>query len=64
MRNSWGPSFGEDGYIRLKMGSNLCNIADGPTATSTRAGPSRHIAETDSMRSPQIGVPPFHSAVD
>ena len=37
VRNSWGSSFGEDGYIRLKMGENLCNIANGPTATSTTA---------------------------
>lgn len=37
VRNSWGTSFGEDGYIRLQMGKNLCNIANGPTATSTHA---------------------------
>ena len=35
VRNSWGSSFGENGFIRLKIGGNLCNIADGPTATST-----------------------------
>lgn len=35
VRNSWGPSWGENGYMRLKIGSNLCKISNGPTATST-----------------------------
>jgi C1A family cysteine protease len=28
VRNSWGVSWGENGYIRMKMGSNLCGIVD------------------------------------
>jgi len=35
VRNSWGVGWGEDGYIRLEIGSNLCKIANGPTATNT-----------------------------
>lgn len=27
VRNSWGPSWGEQGYIRLAYGENSCNIA-------------------------------------
>ena len=28
LRNSWGASWGEAGYIRMKMGKNLCGITD------------------------------------
>lgn len=28
VKNSWGSSWGETGYIRIKYGSNLCHIAD------------------------------------
>jgi len=31
VRNSWGTSWGESGYIWLKYGSNTCNIASDPT---------------------------------
>jgi len=31
VRNSWGASWGEKGYIRIAMGSNLCGVADDAT---------------------------------
>jgi len=31
VRNSWGTSWGEAGYIRLSYGKNLCQIASDPT---------------------------------
>jgi len=31
VRNSWGTSWGENGYIKLKRGSNICGIADEAT---------------------------------
>jgi len=34
VRNSWGTSWGESGYIRLKYGANTCAIANDPTYVS------------------------------
>eukprot|EP01036_Dinobryon_divergens_P022598 gene22598-30866_t len=31
VRNSWGTSWGESGYIRLKYGANTCDITNDPT---------------------------------
>jgi len=31
VRNSWNTNFGEDGHIRIKIGSNLCMINSEPT---------------------------------
>jgi len=41
VRNSWGTSWGENGYIRLAMGSNNCGIADEAMyVQATAAAPS------------------------
>lgn len=37
VRNSWGTSWGEDGYIRLSYGSNTCDITNDPTYVSVSA---------------------------
>lgn len=34
IRNSWGTSWGEDGYIRLAYGENTCDITNDPTYTA------------------------------
>lgn len=34
VRNSWGVTWGESGYIRLKYGSNTCDITNDPTYVS------------------------------
>lgn len=36
IRNSWGTSWGESGFIRLKYGSNTCDITNDPTYTNTK----------------------------
>jgi len=35
VRNSWGTSWGESGYIRLAYGSNTCDITNDPTYVET-----------------------------
>lgn len=54
VRNSWGAEWGENGYMRLKIGDNLCNIASGPTATSTSiVTPSPHPAPSKCKDKPE-----------
>lgn len=36
VRNSWGTSWGEAGYIRLAYGKNMCAIANDPTYTAAK----------------------------
>jgi len=41
VRNSWGTSFGESGFIRLELGTNLCGINMCPTkVTAEDVSPS------------------------
>jgi len=36
VRNSWGTSWGESGFIRLSYGSNTCDITNDPTYTAVK----------------------------
>merc|ERR1712054_109167 len=37
VKNSWGKTWGEEGYIRMIMGSDECGLADGPPSYPTGA---------------------------
>ena len=37
VRNSWGTSWGESGFIRLEYGSNTCEIASDANYATTEA---------------------------
>lgn len=39
IKNSWGPSWGEKGYIRVQKGTNQCLITSYPTSSVASKGP-------------------------
>ena len=44
MKNSWGPSWGDRGYIRIESGKNLCGItlsASYPTGAKDFTPPAK-----------------------
>jgi len=38
VRNTWGTSWGENGYVRIKFGSNMCGISNEVAAVVDVAG--------------------------
>merc|ERR1719316_2669075 len=40
VRNSWGPGWGEHGYIRLEMGINACGIANSASYPTVGQAPA------------------------
>jgi C1A family cysteine protease len=31
VKNSWGPHWGTDGYVKIERGTNKCGVADMPS---------------------------------
>ena len=46
IKNSWGPSWGRDGYLYLERGSNACGVAEYGVYV-TDASPSHELLTTD-----------------
>jgi hypothetical protein len=63
VRNSWGPGFGEQGFVRLEFGTNQCNIKSHPTSTTagkilTPPSPPTPPSPSPSPPSPSPPAPP------
>jgi C1A family cysteine protease len=66
IRNSWGTDWGDEGYIYLKYGSNVCGLTYDPTYTSVQEvsnyyGPKS--AHKSVKKAPPKGLPPVASGM-
>ena len=67
IRNSWGPNWGKDGYMRIKRGVNQCGIVEVSPSYPTVSGappppqPPEPVPEDPEMPPPDSSCPPVYT---
>merc|ERR1712232_817002 len=58
VKNSWGTSWGMDGYIKISSDSNVCGVLSQPVYPEVNTGPGPAPAPTPPAPTPPAPTPP------